>query len=69
MDEIKDKLPTIRNIVYILSAIVVVEILLLTIIIPDKNMFHWITLTVVLISLLYLASICIRLIKIIKDSN
>ncbi|MCD7962079.1 MAG: hypothetical protein LUF90_00650 [Rikenellaceae bacterium] len=69
MDEIKDKLPAIKNIVYLLSAIIVVETALLTIMIPDKSTFHWITLTVIFISLIYLLSVCLRLIKAISGSK
>lgn len=63
MDNLKEKLPTLKTIVYLLMAIVVTETGLLAWMIPDKTNFHWMALLVIIIALGYICVLCLRLIR------
>lgn len=71
MENAREKLPTIRNIVYIIAFIILFELVMLTIQIPVKTSFMWFTLSAIAVLCLYLIILCLKLIKELhpKDDN
>ncbi len=63
MENAKEKLPVLRNVVWLTAFILFFELGMLAWKTPGKSAFHWITFGVIAITAIYLVAICLKLIK------
>ena len=69
MDEFQQKLRSYRTLIYVLAFILFFEIIILSLQIPEKTTFTWITLLALGFLCLYLIVLCIRLVKELQDKE
>ncbi len=63
MGQLKENMPVYGKIVWILLALICFELVMLLLMIPDKGIFHWVTVAVITICVFYLARLVLFLIK------
>lgn len=63
MEDKNEKVPVIRNIVYIVAFILLFEIFMLIVQVPQKTTFLWVTISALGLMCAYLVILCLKLIR------